>query len=189
MKSKPYGFSLVEIILAIGIFAFAAVTVLALLGRGMQTSREFQLEGTSSILSGKITSLLKATHAWSDAYSSNWGLKQLLGDKNLSQIANGGIAISTNLYTRGLVHKDDPERPSSDELEIEVVTEISPLNAPGAGGSLMAEDALNQAIGRIRDLGKNAVFVRIKISYPANAPERLRSTRDFVAIIAKSADE
>jgi len=189
MTRKPRGFSLVEIILAIGIFAFAAVTILTLVHRGLQTSREFNLESSAAILAGKITSLLKASYAWTDDYDENPNLRQLLGQQNLSQIASGSSVSTTNLYTRSLVHEDDEERSQGEELEIEVVTEISALNASSATGNLVAEPGLDQAIGRIRDFGKNAVFVRILISYPANAPERMRSNREFASIITKTADE
>jgi type II secretory pathway pseudopilin PulG len=189
MRKKTVGFSLIEIILALGIFAFAAVTILTLLHRGLQTSREVNLESSAAILAGKINSLLKSSYAWTPEYINNSNLQQILGTRNLSQIAAGAPQTTTTRYTRALVNQDDEEYNPSEELEIEVATEISPLNDSGAAGSLVGNTALNQAIERIRDFGKNAVFVRIRISYPANAPENLRSTREFVSIITKTTDE
>ena len=61
------GFSLIEVVLAIGIFAFAAIAIVALLGQGMKTSGDARLESVAALLSGKVNSTLRASSAWDTA--------------------------------------------------------------------------------------------------------------------------
>jgi len=180
--SKKTGFSLVEVILAIGVFAFAMVTVFALFSRGMQTSRESRVEGASAILSGQINSLLKASYAWDSNVANNPMLANFLGSRNLGQIAGGSPEIRTNFYTQSL------ERTTSkDDAEFQVVTEIRPI---GQNTDRLApeDEDLSKAISRL-DIGAHCVLVHIEISYPAKASEANRSKRYMTSILTRTTDE
>jgi type II secretory pathway pseudopilin PulG len=179
MKSRA--FSLIELILAIGIFAFASISIFTLVNRGLQTSREARLESAAAILAGKITSLLKASYAWTTNSSANPLMTNYIGSQTLADIAAGSPCIRTNLYNIGLsnVPATDPN------AEFCVLTEISPLNQ-SIGQVVPAEPPLQQALSRIQANAKNCVLVRIEVSSPARMPENLRSKRHFASIVTMS---
>jgi len=180
--AKGVAFTLIEVILALGVFAFAMVAIFGLISRGMQTSRESRVEGASAILSGQINSLLKAAYAWDTTVSNNAGLTNFLGSRSLGQIAGGAPEIRTNFYTQDLERTD-----SKEAAEFQVVTEIRPIGQNN--GLIVPEESdLGTAIGRL-DSGAHCVFVHIEISYPAKAPEANRLKRYHSSILTRITDE
>lgn len=180
MRIYRKGFTLVEVILAIGIFAFAMVVVLGLVSRGLQTNREARMEGVSAILAGQINSLLKAPYAWGTNYTNNPTLTNFLGTRNLGQIASGPAEVRTNFYTQDLVFTN-----SADAGDFQVVTRIQPVSQ----GFISASEApLNDALSRL-DAGGHCVNVAIEISYPAKAPDLNRSKRNLSSILTRTTDE
>jgi len=179
---RKQGFTLVEIILALGIFAFAMVGIFGLVSRGMQSSRESRVEGASAILSGQIHSLLKASYAWGSTFNNNPKLTNFLGNRSLGQIAAGSPEVRTNFYTQDLELTN-----SRENAEFQVVTEIRSI---GANGGLLVpeESVLGDAITRL-NAGAHCVFVGIEISYPAKAPEANRSKRHLSSILTRTTDE
>jgi prepilin-type N-terminal cleavage/methylation domain-containing protein len=180
MSISRKGFTLVEVILAIGIFAFAMVVVLGLVSRGLQTNREARMEGVSAILAGQINSLLKAPYAWGTNSTNNPILTNFLGARNLGQIAGGTAEVRTNFYTQDLVLTN-----STDAGDFQVVTRIQPVSQGFVNAS---EPTLNDAISRL-SVGAHCVNVAIEISYPAKAPEQNRSKRHLSSILTRTTDE
>lgn len=173
------GFSLIEVVIAIGIFAFAAITMLTLLGRGMQSSRESRMDNAAAILSGRIVSLLKASYAWTNS-AVNPEMTNFMGPSGLQGIASGGAEVRTNYYDIDL------QRANQADADFQVVTDIRPLNQ---GFLSTASTNLQLAIGRFAD-SKNAVFASVNVSFPARITnEALRSKRDFATIITIRSDE
>lgn len=177
------GFTLIEIILALGIFSFAMLTIFGLVSRGLQTSRESRVEGAAAILGGQINSLLKASYAWeSTNYTNNPQLTNFLS-RSLGQIATGSPEIRTNFFTQELKLITN----SLDYPEYQVVTEIRPISQNN-GFLAPEETALQNAILRLDGIG-HCVFVHIEISYPAKAPESQRSKRFISSILSRTTDE
>lgn len=175
---KARGFSLIEVVIAIGIFAFAAITMLTLLGRGMQSSRESRMDNAAAILSGRIISLLKAGYAWTNS-GVNPEMANFMGSSGLQGIASGSAEVRTNYYDIAL------QRTNQADADFQVVTDLRPLNQ-----GLLATTSTNlqDAVGRFSD-AKNAVFASVSVSFPARSPENLRSKRDFATIITMRSDE
>jgi prepilin-type N-terminal cleavage/methylation domain-containing protein len=177
------GFTLIEIILALGIFSFAMLTIFGLVSRGLQTSRESRVEGAAAILGGQINSLLKASYAWNSTVSNNSDLSYFLGSRSLGQIAAASPEIRTNFYNQDLKLITN----SLDDPEYQVVTEIRPISQNN-GFLAPEETALQNAISRLDGIG-HCVFVHIEISYPAKAPESQRSKRFTSSILSRTTDE
>ncbi len=174
---KARGFSLIEVVIAIGIFAFAAITMLTLLGRGMQSSRESRMDNAAAILSGRIISLFKASYAWTNS-GANPEMTNFMSSSGLQGIASGTPQVRTNYYDIAL------QPTNQANADFQVVTDIRPLNQ-----GLLVSTNLQPAIGRFAD-SKNAVFASVNVSFPARVTnEALRAKRDFAAIITMRSDD
>jgi prepilin-type N-terminal cleavage/methylation domain-containing protein len=171
---KQRGFSLIELILAIGIFAFAAVSIFALMSRAMQTSRESRLESVAALLSGRVTSQLRASLAWSSPTS----ISDYTGGSTLAQIASGSPVRRINYYDMDL----EPTDATSPHRQFALVTEVGPV-VPGQLHSPNAEVA--STLSHL-PTSANTVFLSIEVSFPALAPEANRSKRHFFSIITRT---
>lgn len=60
-RKRPQGFTLVEIVIAVGIFAFAIIGVVFLLGTGLKVSTEVQRDSALSSALMTASSLLKSS--------------------------------------------------------------------------------------------------------------------------------
>ena len=169
---KNRAFTLVEIVLALGLVGFSMLAIFALVAQSQKTSRETRLEGVASLLAAKIGSQLRASSAWET------NIPNYTDGKTLSQIAAGTAAVSTNFLNINLesVPSTDPDR------QFAVVTRINPVSP----GLLLSENAeVADALSSLDGAG-GTVFVTIEISYPALAPEATRSKRTFPAIITRT---
>jgi len=61
MNKNELGFSLVEIVVAIGIFAFVAVAILSLFSVGLKNRAESHLESASTMIANELFSSIKMT--------------------------------------------------------------------------------------------------------------------------------
>lgn len=179
MKSRN-AFTLIEVVLAIGVFAFAMVTIFTLVSRGMKTNREARIEGASAILSGQINSLLKAPYAWTTNASNNPALTNFLNSKTLTDVASGQTIIKTNYYTQDLQLTN-----SAQSADFQVVTELSPISTSFVQA---ADSSLQNAITRM-SAQANCVILNLEISHPAQAPESLRTKRNIFSILSRTTDE
>ncbi len=177
------GFSLVEVVLAIGIFAFAAVAVVALLGRGMKTSGEARLESVSALLSGKVNSTLRASSAWSipSSNASNY-----IGNQTLAQIA-AGSPVSTNIYYNIYLRPtNDPANPANDVRyttpQFAMAVRVEPFSTNNFSWT---DGDVTKALKSL-PAAKNTVLLNVEVSYPALADEANRSKRYFSSIITRT---
>lgn len=165
-------FSLIEIVLALGLVTFSMLAIFALVAQGQKTSRDSRLESVAAILAGKVISQLRANTAW-DTNVTNY-----TGSSTLSDIATGSTVIRTNYLDLNLagVSSDSPDR------QFAVVTEIGPISA----AKIVIPDP--EAAGAISRLGAagNTVFLNVQISHPALAPATNRSMRSFSSIITRT---
>ena len=171
------GFSLVEVVMAIGIFAFAAVAVVALLGQGMKTSGDARLESVSALLSGKVNSTLRASSAW-DAANITTNAKSFTQGKTLAQIAAGSPSTTTLYYSLLLsnVPAADPDRQFALSVRVDP---FSPANLSSGNSEV------TNALGSL-PAAQNTVLLNVEVSYPALAPEVNRTKRNFSSIITRT---
>lgn len=169
---KARAFSLVEIVLALGLVSFSMLAIFALVAQGQKTSRESRLESVAAILAGKVTSQLRASAAWTASSAS------YTGSSTLSDIAAGSPVTLTNYLDLNLadVAPTDPNR------QFSVVTEVGPVSSAklSSGNAEVAD-----AISRLGSAG-NTVYLNIEVSYPALAPAANRSKRCFSSIITRT---
>lgn len=170
---KNRAFSLVEIVIALGLVSFSMLAIFALVAQGQKTGRESRLESVAALLAGKVTSQLRAGSAW-EASVPNY-----TGSSTLAEIAAGPPVTSTNYLDLNL----SPVSPTSPDRQFAVVTEIGPMSAAG----LSTGNA--EVAGALSGLGSagNTVFLNIEISHPAQAPDANRSKRTFASIITRTA--
>ena len=165
-------FSLVEIVLALGLVSFSMLAIFALVAQGHRTSRESRLESVSAILAGRINSLFRASAAW-DA-----GVTNFSGNRTLTEIAAGTAVTVTNYLDLNLsnVSSADPDR------QFAVITEVGPISAAKLTTSNPeVADAISQP-----GPAANTVFLNIEISQPALAPPANRLKRHFSSIITRT---
>ena len=167
------GFSLVEVVIAIGLFAFAALAIVAMLGQGMKTSGDARLESVSALLFGKVNSTLRASSAW-DSAAGNVGV--FTQNKTLAQIAAGSSAMPPPIYYDFLLSTNAADR------QFAMTVRVEPFNT----GNLAAADAdVKAALGSL-PAAQNTVLLNVEVSYPALAPEAKRSKRYFSSIITRT---
>lgn len=172
---RSKGFSLVEIVIALGLVSFSMLVIFALMAHGHKTSRESRLESVSALLSGKVVSALRAADNWETAR-----FPEYTGGRTLTDIASGSAVSLTNYYNgdlERLAEGDDPARRA-----FAMISNLGPLdpallNSPDAG--------VNAALARLPSAA-NTVALHLEVSYPANAPADNRSTRHFSAILGRT---
>ena len=171
-------FSLVEVVLAIGIFAFAALAIVALLGQGMKTSRDARLESVAALLSGKVNSTLRASSAWGTPTPD---AGNFMGGKSLTDIAQGFIATNTFYYdiTLSNVLADSADRQFAMKVRVEPFTTANFQSTNAVPDAMSALSSLTNAA--------NTVLLNVEVSYPALATnEANRSKRYFSSIITRT---
>lgn len=170
MKSRA--FSLVEIVLALGLVSFSMLAIFALVAQGQKTSREARLESVAALLAGKINSQLRASSAWDTAIAS------YTGNRTLSEIAGGSTVTLTNYLDLNLF----PVSPTSLDRQFAVITEIRPDSVTLLSSS---NPEVSNALSSLQS-ARNTVFLNIEISYPALSPASQRSKRSFASIITRT---
>ena len=173
-RSGHPGFSLVEIVLAIGLVSFSLLAIFAMVAQGQKTSRESRLESVSSLLAGKVNSQLRASRVWTNNSDASDYI-----DNPLATIAAASSSYTkTTYYNEGLLRTND----ASPDRQFALTTEVGPVSA--AGLSSTNADVTNA----LATLGsaKNTVFLNITVSYPALATDPNRSKRYFSSIITRT---
>jgi len=176
-KARPAAFSLVEIVLAIGLVSFSMLAIFALVAQGHKTSREARLESTAALLAGKVNSLLRASSVW--VTTAGTDATNFIGNTTLADIAAGTTVTKTNHYDLNLsnVTASKPE-----DRQFEVVTTVQKIDPV----LLDATDAgVTDALSRLPAAG-NTVLLSIEVSAPALAPPASRSKRQFASIITRT---
>ncbi len=172
------GFSLVEVVIAIGIFAFAAIAIVALLGQGMKTSGEARLESVAALLSGKVNSTLRASSAWDNPTDA---AKSFTGGKTLTAIAAGSSATSTVYFTMGLQTNTNA---TTNTPQFALAVRVEPFTTANFSSTNASSDVTNAL--KSLPAAQNTVLLNVEVSYPALAPEANRSKRYFSSIITRT---
>jgi len=176
---QTQAFSLVEIVLAIGLVSFSMLAIFALVAQGHKTSREARLESVAALLAGKATSALRASSAWVNPSGSE--ATNYIGNTSLATIAAGSPVTKNNYYDLNLsnVTTTKPE-----DRQFEIVTTVSPFQpnflVPATTDTNVASSLANLPTAA------NTVFLTVEISHPALASEANRSKRSFVSIITRT---
>lgn len=169
------GFSLVEVVIAIGIFAFAALAIVAMLGQGMKTSSDARLESVSALLAGRVNSTLRASSAWDNPTDD---AKTLTQGKTLSEIADGSPTRATLSYDILLSTNISIDNPPQFAMAVRV--------EPFIAANFYSTNAdVNASLASLAD-ANNTVLLNVEVSYPALAPEANRSKRFFSSIITRT---
>jgi uncharacterized protein (TIGR02598 family) len=111
MWKRPNGFSMVEVALALGVVAFALLTLLALIPLGVKSNQISAEETRAAFILTLLETDLRNTHPLLDVgWSAQFGLPlpyQVDGDGNL--LLNASL-LDRTLYSTGV---DESERPAS----------------------------------------------------------------------------
>ena len=175
-RSGQRAFSLVEIVLAIGLVSFSLLAIFAIVAQGHKTSREARLESVSALLAGKVTSQLRASSAWNnitDTDATNYI------DNTLSIIAAAGSSSTKTTYYDMTLSNVGPTSP---DRQFALATEVGPVSAAGLSST---NTEVASALATLGSAG-NTVYLNITVSYPAQAPAANRSKRYFSSIITRT---
>ena len=169
---KARAFTLVEIVLALGLVSFSMLAIFALVAQGQKTSRESRLDSVAALLAGKASSRLRASAAWSSP------IADYTGGSTLADIAAGSPVTITNYYDKdlNLTNSTSPDR------QFALATEVGPVSAAGLSS---ANPEVSSALATLGS-AKNTVYLNITVSYPALAPDANRSKRYFSSIITRT---
>jgi type II secretory pathway pseudopilin PulG len=171
---RPRGFSLVEIVIALGLVSFSMLVIFALMAHGQKTSRESRLESVAALLSGKAVSALRSAKSWETPQFSEY-----TDSRTLADIAQGGPVTLTNYYNNDLERLADSADPS--QRAFAMVSSLGPFDP----ALLRSPDAdVSAALARL-PAAANTVTLHLEVSFPANAPKDNRSTRHFSAILGR----
>lgn len=172
--NRRSGFSLVEIVIALGLVSFSMLAIFALVAQGQKTSRESRLESVAALLAGKVSSQLRASAAWES------GVTNYTGGSTLAQIASGSAVFRTNYLDLNLsnVSADSAAR------QFAVVTEVAPF-LPARLVPATTNTNVADGLSRLPAAG-NTVLLNIEVSHPAQAPAANRSSRSFASIITRT---
>lgn len=173
---KARAFSLVEIVLALGLVSFSMLAIFALVAQGQKTSREARLESVAALLAGRATSQLRASAAWSSTNADYTGSSTLF---DIAALPPGQSVTLTNYYDLNL---SNVTTSNPGNRQFAMVTEVGPVSSAklSSGNPEVAD-----AISRLGSAG-NTVYLNIEVSYPALAPAANRSKRSFSSIITRT---
>ena len=151
---KQYGFSLVEVVLALGVIAFAIVGIIGLLPVAMQAALEAQRETRATFIAQKIFSDL-------DQLKADAGFLVTTSESKDATNGQNQITILIEKYSPLSVFYDDEGMAVADD-----------------GGAVFEAQLV------LRDVPDNAALVQVdvRISTPAAAPVAKRSKYIFSKI-------
>ena len=177
---KARAFTLVEIVLALGLVSFSMLAIFALVAQGQKTSRESRLESVAALLAGKVTSQLRASAAWSSPNAD------YTGSSTLADIAAAGTTpvMITNYYDKDL----NTNNSTSPDRQFALTTEVGPVSSAVSAGWLVSTNTNSNVSDALTTLGSagNTVYLNITVAYPAQAPDANRSKRYFSSIITRT---
>jgi uncharacterized protein (TIGR02598 family) len=156
VKNRQFGFSLVEVVLALGVISFAIVAILGLIPTGLQTSHSSQDETRATQIAQTIFSSMA-----SQSQTQFTGITLQLNDSsNISplDLTSSGTAS---------VYADNDGKLSANSAGAIYAITITTNGSPSGFDSGYA----NQ--------------VTLSVAWPASATAANRTKRDFVRIISK----
>ena len=166
MKQRPFGFSLVEVVVALGVVSFAIIAILGLVPTGLQTSHSSQDETRAAQIAQAILASLVAENIKRDS-SGNAVLdaqnhQQLNDAANLPSVASPINLASVSSYS--LYATNDGQVSDSNTGAIYSIT-IGVSTAPANFDT------------------SYATTVTVTVAWPASAAAANQTRRDFVRII------
>ena len=160
MKNRRSAFSLVEVVLALGVISFAIVAILGVIPVGLATGHSAQDETRAPQIAQTILASFAAQA------STQFTNLQLPVSGNNSVTFN--LASSTN---QTLYAGNEGQLLSTLNGATYIVTIITNSSPVTTGGTAFDSGYANQ--------------VTVSVGWPANAPVTARTSRDFVRIISK----
>lgn len=171
-------FSLVEIVIALGLVSFSLVAIFALVAQGSKTGKEARLESVAALLSGKVNSQLRASTAWDSATD----ISTYTGGQTLANIAAAPAGTKVTITNYYDIDLNDVADATSTDRQFALITEVGPIDSDFF---VATDSGANGALSRLPD-AKNTVFLNIEVAYPAQAAEANRSKRFYSAIITRT---
>lgn len=178
MKNRKFAFSLVEVVLALGVVSFAIVAILGLIPMGLQTSHSSQDETRAAHIAQSILATFSAQQFNAVTfllYNASDGTQSGSVAFDLTAQNGAGPAWAANnsgeLFVPGtpvtfLTRPSGPPTNSADTGQTYSVT-ISFNNTPTGFDAQYANELV------------------VSVAWPANAPAANQTKRDFVRIISK----
>ncbi len=173
------GFTLVEIVLAMAVVTIGIVSVVSLIGVGLQQNREAQNEAMASLLARDYFSKLNAAYAWTPDGVQNSELVNLLGaGQSLETFAQTGavpVVRATSFDSdRRVVPANDPN------ALLVLTSEIGPAAFALNNASLQPLGLQASALASI-ETATNMIWARFTISFP-KTPSR---NHQFITLITR----
>ncbi len=172
---REFAFSLVEVVLAIGIIAFALLMVVALLPIGIKINKISAEETRAINLLSLLEADLRNTHP-----SANANKSHILGlALPYTTNASGGVTLNrtglaTNtlsvLYTVGLQENETPAPALTPSTRYQASVIYTRIPAADSGAPIEARLVINWPgtnTTNVRDLEKMAGFVESFVTFPA----------------------
>jgi len=191
---KPSGFTLIEIVLAIGIMSFALVGILGLFPVALETARDSKAETQVALLARQIESDLLASQAWNMSTGSggvqtlNWSAR--LFNSNSASYANDIAKYNTLGITATLPAGSATTATTYLAFANNTNQELLPL-----GTTLSATQFDNGVSGadylaRIEATYNHPdhpglVQILITLSSPGNAPAAARRSNEFFTLMGQ----
>ena len=179
MSDRQRAFSLVEVVLALGVISFAIVAILGVLPVGLSTSHSAQDDTRAAHIAQSILGTLTSQNVKRDAtgqpiLDANDHLQ--LNDSAQVPLATGqpltvDLTVSASPTTPDLFADNDGQLTQSTTAAtyaIRIAKNTSPIGFdPPSGGEVFAAE------------------VTVSVGWPANAPTASQTTRNFIRVISK----
>lgn len=157
------GFSLVEVVLALGVVAFAIVAIIGMLPVAMSSALESKRESRAAFIANHLAATLRAT-----PFQNARPIESMTSGINLAVSSNTTIAFDDNGAPIGVI--PDTQYQSG-----------VPLSGSTASASFLARVSAAPASGLA-----GLASVSIEVSTPAAAPRSSRQAFSFVTLIANT---
>ena len=181
MKSgASNGFSLVEVVIALGLFAFVLVVMLALLPTGIKSNKASIEDTTAAGILTMLEADLRNTHP-----SLNGGKSQIFGlplpyvASSGTYTINTGLAVNTlsSTYTTGVGNDGSPVAvttlPPPHYQATVIYTRVPAIATPGSLAPVEARLIVNwpclntSTVSDLTSPGKTAGFLDVYVAFPA----------------------
>lgn len=161
--AKRLGFSLVEVVIALGVIAIAVVTILALFPAALQTGHSAQDETRAAHIAQTIFPSLAA-----QALSQFNNVQLLLSDNTTRSTPPVDLTLSSGANPAVTLYAENAGELTQDATKAVYAIYVYTNNAvPGFTDPASAN------------------LVTLRVAWPANAPAANQTYRDYVRIISK----
>ena len=99
INNQQSGFSLVEIVLALGVVAFSVIAILGLFPVALDAARESQRQTTATLIAQTVFSELKTTGSTSTAGAISWKIRNNATSDQWTDLATGAEKFAADFNT------------------------------------------------------------------------------------------